>query len=395
MITPAEIKKKALRIWHSGRFIEAWCDGENIFPVEISAGLPKGIFLSENFREAGLWIDELVSHSKKKKGKGYSVGFNSVSHRQLGKQILPDRIFIETVDDFLAVCGKLKEFTVFQEIFSFTREMLPPLTGFIRDKPFIVLDNSTEWKKLLRVCLFFKDYQTPALYIRQIVIPGIDTKFIEKNKKTLSEMLIYLMPDKYGTTPVELSYHGFEKRFGLLYDEPLIRFRILDPALFINSLSDITLTLSEFKILNPQVENVFITENKINGLAFPMMEKSIVIFGLGYGIKMLEGIDWLRSRKIYYWGDIDTHGFSILSMVRGIFPECRSLLMDENTLLSHGDAWVVEPENRRQTGDLDNLDNAEKKLYGKLRNDTLGERVRLEQEIISFNLLREKLANLN
>lgn len=68
---------------------------------------------------------------------------------------------------------------------------------------------------------------------------------------------------------------------------------------------------------------VYITENNINGLAFPPMEGSLVIFGLGYGVETLSTIPWLRKVGIIYWGDIDTHGFAILDRLRMTFPDCR------------------------------------------------------------------------
>ena len=46
MITPEDIKKKSLKIWESGRFLSAWCRGENIFPIEFPAGSIKGSSLS-------------------------------------------------------------------------------------------------------------------------------------------------------------------------------------------------------------------------------------------------------------------------------------------------------------------------------------------------------------
>ncbi len=29
---------------------------------------------------------------------------------------------------------------------------------------------------------------------------------------------------------------------------------------------------------------------------------------------------WLKERDLFYWGDIDTHGFAILDQLRGHFP---------------------------------------------------------------------------
>ena len=110
-----------------------------------------------------------------------------------------------------------------------------------------------------------------------------------------------------------------ERRYGVRYDQPLIRLRLLDPALGerFGGLTDISLPLDRFATLDPPCRRVFITENKINGLSFPPLPDSLVIFGLGYGVESLRDAPWLRQREIHYWGDLDTHGFAILSLLRG------------------------------------------------------------------------------
>ena len=389
MITPVEIKKRALKLWESGSFISAWCGNDNIFPVNIPFGKSGGSTISDNFIETRGSIAALADSSKDKTGSGYSIEYRTVSHRQLGRQNIPCRIFIETENDFLKLCGKKKEFDDFKKAYAHSKEKIPGLCRFMQDKPMQVIDNLSIWDKLIQVCLYFINNRKSGLYIRQIVIPGIDTKFIEANKRIIADILISLDPGGWGSDPLPLSNHGFEKRFGLLFDEPLIRFRILDKDLFINSISDMTIPLSQFSSLDMKADKIFITENKINGLTFPMVKKGIVIFGLGYGIQSLKKIPWIKNCQVFYWGDIDTHGFSILSMVRSIFPGCRSMLMDEETLNTHIQSCVREPDSKRFTGELSCLSEKEKDLFEKLKNNTFGENLRLEQELVGFDYLEK------
>lgn len=394
MITLEEIKKKTLRIWDSGRFLKAWCGKENIFPIDIPFGRISGSGISDNYHDVSKSIERLTESSKQKTGYGYSIEFKAVSHRQLGKQNIPERIFIETDGDFLKLCGKQDEYKTFTDLFFKTEKILPALSGFIPDNPLTLIQHRSEWEKLLQVCIFFLENPKPSLYIRQIVIHGIDTKFIESNKKILTELLIFLKPERYGRPLPSPSQNRFENLFGLLYDEPLVRFRILDENSYIQNLSDITLPLSQFAALDIPAEKVFITENKINGLSFPMTRKSIVIFGLGYGIQILKEIPWLREREIFYWGDIDTHGFSILSMAREILPQCRSFLMDKETLTAHRESWVQEGEGKRFTGKLSSLHEDETKLFEDLKSNKYGINVRLEQELIGYDFLLKNLKEI-
>ena len=185
----------------------------------------------------------------------------------------------------------------------------------------------------------------------------------------------------------------FESRYGLLAKLPLVRLRVLDPCHRIGGLLDVATPAPEFAELDLPVRRVFITENEINGLAFPDVPDAAVIFGLGYGLDRLSDVRWLHDKELFYWGDIDTHGFAILDRLRASFPEARSLLMDRETLAERRLLWVEETA--RHTGSLTRLTDAERELFEDLTGDRLGERVRLEQERIGFGWVKRALAALS
>ena len=90
-----------------------------------------------------------------------------------------------------------------------------------------------------------------------------------------------------------------------------------------------------------------------------------------------------------YWGDIDTHGFAILSRLRARFPRVASILMDRETLLAHPGQYVSEPTPTSEH--QPNLTEPERTLYQDLVEDRYGESVRLEQERVRFSLVRQAL----
>src|SRR5262249_37868351 len=94
---------------------------------------------------------------------------------------------------------------------------------------------------------------------------------------------------------------------------------------------------------------------------------------------------WLGEREVYYWGDLDTHGFAMLDRLRVSFPATRSLLMNRATLLAHQPLWGTEEA--QHIAALGRLTPDEAALYADLRYDRLGRSVRLEQERISFGWL--------
>ena len=122
------------------------------------------------------------------------------------------------------------------------------------------------------------------------------------------------------------------------------------------------------------------------------MEKSLLVFGAGYGFSALAQASWLHDCQIYYWGDIDTHGFAILDELRSHFPHARSLLMDIETLLANQTLWGKEgsPLSRN----LPRLTANEQALYSNLRDQRFGKSLRLEQEHIAFHLVTDALKAL-
>ena len=156
-----------------------------------------------------------------------------------------------------------------------------------------VLLHADDWDRLLAVLDWFVANPRLGLYMRQLDIPGVDTKFIEARRGILAELLDAVLPEQ----AVDRSAVGvaqFNRRYGLRTEPPAIRFRFLDPELYIQGMSDIVVPPEQFAGLRPPVERVFITENRINGLAFPDVPRSLVVFGLGYGLDRLADIDWLH-----------------------------------------------------------------------------------------------------
>src|SRR5262249_982693 len=161
----------------------------------------------------------------------------------------------------------------------------------------------------------------------------------------------------------------------------------------IAGLSDLTIPASDFAALNIAARYVFITENEVNGLAFPDFAEAIVVFGLGYGLDLLQSAAWMAGARIYYWGDIDSHGFAMLDRLRGGFPKAQSLLMNRETLMAHGSFWVREDAPCRTA--LCHLDRDEQALFDDLVHDRLGQNVRLEQERVSYAFLARSLKTIS
>lgn len=378
--TPADIVAQVRRLWDQGEILGGRFAPEPTFPKRLRFRGPESKALGNQFSAVRDWIGALEHGSS----LGFSIIWREVNHRQLGRNRVPDGIEIASEADALRLIGRVREAETFTHLTAATLDSFPALQDWLARRPLMVLDHAGDWPKILVVLAWFHDHPHPGLYLRQLDIPGVDTKFIETRKGLLSELLSLILPPE--TINAEATgTKGFEQRFGLLSKPPQVRFRILDHGLYLNGLSDIDVPAAQLAVSPPSARRVFITENEINGLAFPPVSDSMVIFGLGHGLGILEDFGWLCDREIHYWGDIDTHGFAMLDHLRAMFPQARSLLMDRATLLAHRSLWVSEAQ--QHAGSMERLTDTERSLLEDLRANRLGEHVRLEQERVAFGFL--------
>ena len=383
-----DLKSRLQKEWERGRLLAALLTGETLFPLRVPLKHPSSLELFDQYEGVKGWIGELVQNSRRERGKGYDLEWLEVNHRQFGKNRIPVAAVFEKEKDALWFIGKRQEANSFRLFFQRALDSFPGVRPWLEKNPLKALEIIVLWPRLEVVLRWLQTHPRPNIYIRQMEIAGVDTKFIEQHKKLLGALLDLVLPPG-AIDERARGVAGFEQRYGFLSKPPQIRLRVLDPSLYIRGLSDLQIPADDFSRLDLPVQRVFIAENDINGLSFPDMGKSMVVFGLGYGLDLLSKAGWLRGKEIFYWSDIDTHGFAMLDQLRHCFPQARSLLMDRTTLMDHRMLWGREqtPTNR----ELTRLDPAEHELYEDLRNNRLAEALRLEQERVTYTHLRAAL----
>ena len=387
--TSSNIRSQLKRKWDSGQILAAMIHGEPMFPMRIPLKHPTARETGDRFDEVRSWIATLSGHCKNETGSGFSLEWRESSHRQLGKNRLPVAAIIESEQDALTILGKQKQARQFKILADSTISTIPQLGDWLQKRSLQVLKHVHDWPQLLHVLQWISQHPRPNIYLRQIDLPDIHTKFIERHKSLLIELLDIILP----ADVIDLEATGvreFERRYGFRSKPVQVRFRLLDPDLSIEGLTDLAVPVLELARLRLPVTTVFITENDINGLAFPCISKSMVIFGLGYGLQALKEISWLNDKTVYYWGDIDTHGFAMLDQIRQYFPHTESLLMNKETLLAHRQLWGEE--SKPTSRNLDNLRPHEMALYQEINGNCYAKNLRLEQERIGISWLKAVLA---
>lgn len=380
MISPKEIQEQCLKWWKE--VLISSIDSIPYFPKDINRiGKVSSKDILAKLTEHKQSIELLKSNSKAVKKLGYTLITEDRQFDKIGKQPVPEKISIDSIEDYLRVTGKEKEYQTFLKNYSLIQNELPLLIEWTKVNPTKLIEHDT-WFETLKVCKFFLANPKPDLYIRQLPI-DIHTKYVWDNKVIVQSLLEFLIPEHINKDETK-----FELRFNLKYSEHLIRIRFLDTTLPpFDNVTDISLTVSEFTDFHSHCENIFVAENLMNFLTLPCLKKTIAIWsGGGFNVSHLQNIDWLKSKQFYYWGDIDAQGFQILNQFRTYFPNTISVMMDEETLSSFTSASGQPATNQN----LQQLTESELKLYNHLRQNN----IRLEQEKITQTFAEERIKKL-
>ncbi|MFZ2855478.1 MAG: DUF3322 domain-containing protein [Rhodocyclaceae bacterium] len=385
---PRELKAQLARLWERGHLLRDVVTGNARFPLRLTLKPPGSTDITDHFDAVRAWALELAAAAPLR------IEWQELRHRVQGAQKMPASAWIESAEDALNWLGKRREWDRFSAQVAATRQTFPALLPWLEKRPLQALELAADWPRLLAVVGWLMAHPRPGIYLRQVDLPGVHSKFIEMHRNVLAELLDLALP----ADAVDVTKNGiaqFAGRYGFLDKPTRIRFRVLDPSIQAMPgilCPDITLDADCFSRLALVIRRVFITENETNFLAFPHLPGAIVIFGAGYGWEALAKARWLERCAIHYWGDIDTHGFAILDRLRGHFDHVDSFLMDRATLDMHASIWGIEDKPLRV--DLHKLTPEERALYDDLRDNRIRTGLRLEQEHIGFRWVNRRLQDI-
>ena len=377
MLTPDQIRRRALNRYPD--VLRSLCTRQAIFPLTIVGG---GLTKPNDFAVDRAAIEALRQHSREVVGYGYDIVWEQREFRRLGSQRVPGSVTVPTQSDYLRLVGKLGEARQFEADYALICHRCPALADWAQSKPLKVVAHANAWGKLLNVCCHLRDNPRPGCYLRELPV-AVETKFIERHRGILSELLPITAPHT-----VDPSGSCFESRFGFSAKQPLVRIRLLDTRLTVATgllVSDLATPLDLFCGLPLGGHVVLIVENEMTFLTLPALPGTIAVYGAGDAAAALSQVPWLDTCHILYWGDLDSHGFEVLSNLRTSFPNVTSVLMDQETLADHGE--FVVPAAGTATRVPLRLTQSEQQLYEQLAK--AGDL--LEQEHISNAYSRARL----
>ncbi|MFE3856125.1 Wadjet anti-phage system protein JetD domain-containing protein [Streptomyces griseorubiginosus] len=383
--TPRDVADRLRKRWSRGDFLTQLADGTPWEPLDIPLRGPKAGDITQHYDEtlawATSWAPEHHRHMR--------IEYRRLGGRLAGVNNAPARVWIERREDLWKLLGVTSTANRYAALLAGARESLPRLADWMAANPVKVVQREADWPRLQATIRWISDYRGPAVYLRQLDVPGVDTKFIEHHRAILTTLLEHCLPDDRIDT--DAARTDLAARFGFLRKPAYLRFRLLgrEP---LAGFSELTVRADEFTAPPPGTTTVYVVENETTYLAFPQRPHSIVIHGGGYAVTQLSALTWLHDVRLIYWGDVDTHGFTILDRLRRTFPHTQSILMNRSVLLEHRGQWVKEDTPTHQP--LGTLTPDEADAYESLVDGEFGHNVRLEQERVLFHVLEDALDDL-
>jgi hypothetical protein len=379
--SPADVREAARRklaVW-----LSSLAAGEAFVPSCFGVKGPSVSELGARFDEVRRWAGEW----QRAADGPLRVEYKKVGGRSFGVNDVPWRAWVDGYEQAWRLLGAARDAARLAGLVEQTKAECPRVVPWLARRPLRALELASEWDRLLATVAWIDSRDVSGMYLRQVDVPGVDTKFIGQHRGVLSELLdLQLDPSR-----IDGATDGFEGRYGFRRKPGYVRFRC-DASACPNGFTELSVRADEFTAPPPGTARVYIVENEVTYLAFPLPVDAIVILGGGYAVGLLESLAWLADLAVFYWGDIDTHGLAILDRLRRYFPHAKSMLMDRGTLLAHQSQWVTEAMPAIAT--LDRLTAAEQGLYRSLVDGDYGAAVRLEQERVSFEAVRQALTGV-
>ena len=302
----------------------------------------------------------------------------AIGGRHFGRNHVPVRARVGSYDQAWRLLSVTAEVQAYAGVLALSAG-LPEVLQWVGRHPLRALAAAGEWEQVLAAHRWLDAARGSGRYLREISAPGVDTKFVERHRVLLGQLLGVA----HGST-------AFLSSLGLRAKPESVRLRCRPAALGLPAgLSEVTLRVEELAALTVAVRTAVVVENEITYLSVPVPADGIVLWGRGFDVDRVGALPWLREVDVHYWGDLDTHGFAILDRLRAWLPRARSFLMDRQTLLEHRDRWGREPT--PTSARLDRLTADESALYADLVSDRLGDAVRLEQERLDWSWVTDHL----
>jgi len=349
---------------------------QDVWPISIPIGRPPPILLSTDAAAISRHID---AWSQVKVGEVVQA---SCRYRATRVEVsVPMYWKLRTPGEFVDACGDASvriEFAVMTRIIEQTDPICHSL--LICRRSLWRGKSTVEIIRAASLAMILEPGCSSGRPLRGLSFEGIDTKFFERH-----ERLVTLLLDE--------RFDGEVSRVGLVAfldalpeGEHWLLVADLDGSLL--PFRKMRVRSSELKKTMLPGERLLIVENESCHYQLPTLANTIAVLGSGFDLDWTEA-DWLASKKVAYWGDIDTWGLRLLARARERIGKLNVLMMTSEVFDQF--AHLAGPEKViAGTEPPVGLSPSEQLLFRQLLEESHG---RLEQEFLPESLTRETILN--
>ncbi len=375
MKSPIDLKKVLRRQWEIGAWREArLLGGEAAWPWLLSIGRPRPQVLRDDLdqvkRHVAAWRQVEIGE----------VVWEPIKYRATATAIeVPVAWKLNRPSEWVQACndsGIWHEFEALAMLVEQTPTLFHRL--WVRRRSLWVDKAIDEIVRAARLAEQLEPGCAHGRPLRALDQYTIDTKFFERHARLLTTLLDVRFEGEAGRLGLECFLDALPtgEHWVLLVDldGSLLPFR----RIRVSSL-DLEKTPTPGQLL-------IVIENETCEHSLPQLPGTIAILGSGFDLGWMKA-DWLRNKRVAYWGDLDTWGFQFLAKAREHVPELSALLMNVHLWEAYRAHAVREPI---PAGSVPppNLSHAEALLYAQMLKNEHG---RLEQERIPTDVVRDAL----
>lgn len=387
-----------VRTWASQRLARqrrAWIDGGGTWPLVRGLEPPNAIDIRGGLDAVTRWTSTWTAH---REPDGVRVVREARVMRGIGSQTMPVRIEFDSpraVAEFAGEVGAWDRVVQRRALLVQLWPQLAAVAGLGRLYEWLHEASDLDVERLAAVVAWVVANPRSGLYLRQLPVAGVDTKWIEGGQRRAIATLVGLLNGNAAVSGD--TERDFLRMCGLRAAATRIRVMVLDPELrrAVGGVRDIQAPPSDLRAIPWAPGITLFLENLACAHSLPDLQSTVAVVGLGRAVSLAAELPWIHRSRTLYWGDIDTDGLEILSLARALFPDLRSILMDSRTLHRYRQRWVPEGVANGQA-DRARLLPDERALYEALLANKWegwdGDRgVRLEQERLDWPHVEEEL----
>jgi len=372
MKSPDQLAEKLARQWESAGLREArLLDEPDAWPISLPIGKPQPAAVRDRIGDVR---DHFEAWRNVKAGE---VTWAAANYRSTAEAVhYPSQWVIPDAETWVRACVDRVVAAQHRLLSGFLSNAAPEFCRLLIRRRSLWLDREPQdVHRALELALQLQPGHADGIPLRALPIVGNDTKFFERNER----LLLALLDVRYEG---EASRQGLEPFLGA-YSERGHWLLVVDLDGSLLPFSQLRLRASELAEKPLPGGQLVIVENETCQHQLPAIRGAVAVLGTGFDLAWTAA-DWLRERRVAYWGDLDTWGLELLARARKNLPKITPLLMTREVFDAHLRQAVPEkiPADPVPPPALSRY---ESELYLHLRRLPEG---RLEQEFLPQSLVR-------